>query len=146
MPEIIGWKSRKVETFSQDYLYNYNSRSYNRLTLTIWLNRQPDFFLDKIVTGCAMLVVMCIMLFLLTAEEADRFMGAMAIFAGLIAYLFVASQYSQLHTRQKKEMPLPCSRILTPIFFLLLVVQPPLCRIKLPSTSSCRCASSRCCS
>lgn len=92
--EIIGWQSRKVETSSMDFYYAYNTRTYNRLTLTIWLNRQPDFFLDKIVTGCAMLVVMCIMLFLLTAEEADRFMGAMAIFAGLIAYLFVASQYT----------------------------------------------------
>lgn len=92
MPDILGWKPQGAITTNEDIVYAYNGRIYNRLSLSIALNREPGFFLDKIITGCAMLVVMCILLFLLTAEEADRVMGAMAVFAGLVAYLFVASQ------------------------------------------------------
>lgn len=92
MPAILGWQPQHAITTNEDIVYAYNGRAYNRLSLSIALNREPGFFLDKIITGCAMLVVMCILLFLLTAEEADRVMGAMAVFAGLVAYLFVASQ------------------------------------------------------
>lgn len=53
-----------------------------------------DFYINKLVSGCVMLIAMSVSLFLLTAEEADRLMGALAIFAGLVAYLFVASVYT----------------------------------------------------
>ena len=100
MPDILGWKPQGAITTNEDIVYAYNGRIYNRLSLSIALNREPGFFLDKIITGCAMLVVMCILLFLLTAEEADRVMGAMAVFAGLVAYLFVASQCQLLSRAQ----------------------------------------------
>lgn len=53
-----------------------------------------DFYINKLVSGCVMLIAMSVCLFLLTAEEADRLMGALAIFAGLVAFLFVASVYT----------------------------------------------------
>lgn len=105
MPDILGWKAQRAIAANEDIVYTYNGRVYNRLSLSIALNREPGFFLDKIITGCAMLVVMCILLFLLTAEEADRVMGAMAVFAGLVAYLFVASQ-CQWHFFAPRSAPL----------------------------------------
>lgn len=83
MPAILGWDPVRADQINHDIPYNYTKTIFNRQELAIVLNRIPDFFINKLVSGCVMLIALSNSLFLLTAEEADRLMGALAIFAGL---------------------------------------------------------------
>jgi hypothetical protein len=83
MPDILGWNPVRADSINHDITYQYTNTIYNRQELAIVMNRIPDFFINKLVSGCVMLIGLSVSLFLLTAEEADRLMGALAIFAGL---------------------------------------------------------------
>ena len=71
-------------SFSGDYLdsaqfntmnlLQYNNRAYDRLTIRMLLERQPQFYLSKIVSGSMLLVYMCVWVFSLAVDEADRMM------------------------------------------------------------------------
>jgi hypothetical protein len=56
MPDILGWTPVTAEPSNIDIKYPYNGRSYNRLILAISMNRIPDFYINKLVSGCVMLI------------------------------------------------------------------------------------------
>jgi hypothetical protein len=98
--EIVGWTFIRSRQFpspdppageQRGILYLYNNRYYDRLTIRTLLKRQPDYYLTKIVAGVMLLVYMCVYVFALGIDEADRMMGTLSIFAGLVTFLFVAS-------------------------------------------------------
>lgn len=92
--QIVGWsfiESVQIPAIDIGILYEYNQRRYDRLTIRTLLKRQPDFYMTKIVVGSLLLVYMCVCVFALAVDEADRMMGTLQIFAGLVTFLFVAS-------------------------------------------------------
>lgn len=60
--------------FNTVNLLQYNNRAYDRLTIRMLLERQPQFYLSKIVSGSMLLVYMCVWVFSLAVDEADRMM------------------------------------------------------------------------
>ena len=91
---LLGWTTTPSKSYysNKDIVYDYNQRIYNRLVVSTRLTRDPTFYLTKIVAGAMLLVYMCIWVFALAVDEADRMMGTLQVFAGLITFLFVASQ------------------------------------------------------
>jgi len=91
MPDIVGWKWLENGYFAGTQVYEYNGGLYHRLTVRTLLQRQPEYYLMKIIAGSMLLVYMCIFVFALAIDEADRMMGTLQVFAGLVTFLFVAS-------------------------------------------------------
>jgi hypothetical protein len=91
MPDIVGWSwiQNGYRAMTQDY--PYNGGQYHRLIIRTLLERQPDYYLTKIVSGSMLLVYMCVWVFSLAVDEADRMMGTLSSFLGLVTFLFVAS-------------------------------------------------------
>jgi len=91
MPDIVGWGwiQNGYRAMTQDY--PYNGGQYHRLVIRTLLERQPDYYLTKIVSGSMLLVYMCVWVFSLAVDEADRMMGTLSSFLGLVTFLFVAS-------------------------------------------------------
>jgi len=93
--QVIGWDltGSPSKTRFETMVYNYPAlgQDYSRLNIKVELLRQPAFYMTKIVVGVILLVYMCIWVFALQVDEADRMMGTLQVFAGLITYLFVAA-------------------------------------------------------
>src|SRR5690606_32506941 len=51
-----------------------------------------EYFLSKIVTGVLLICYMCFYIFALQIDEADRMMGTLSCFGGIVTYLFVANE------------------------------------------------------
>ena len=90
---IIGWKQLGAQVIraEHDYLGLSIGGTYSRLIVGLEVERQATFYLLKICMGVMLLIFMCIWVFSLAVDEADRMMGSLQVFAGLITFLFVAS-------------------------------------------------------
>lgn len=70
---IVGWKFVSSSQVNSVQDYAYNGRDYDRLTIRTILERQAEYYLTKIVAGSMLLVYMCIYVFSLAVDEADRY-------------------------------------------------------------------------
>ena len=74
----------------------YNSSLYNRLTFYIDVSRYASFYVNKVIVGATMLIVILMMSFLLEPTDSNRFCICIYVLSGLIAYLFVIAQYTPI--------------------------------------------------
>ena len=85
----VGWSlegSRKTLTTAYYHIFN---ETYSRADFHILLKRDPEYYMDKVVTGVALLVVMTWCLFALPVEDSNRQTTAATTFLAIIAYQFV---------------------------------------------------------
>jgi hypothetical protein len=90
---IVGWKiigSQQLRT-EHTYAALTSTSVYSRLVVGLKVRREPNYYIMKICLGVILLVFMCIWVFSLAVDEADRMMGTLQVFSGLITFLFVAS-------------------------------------------------------
>jgi hypothetical protein len=91
---VIGWNVHGVAISAFNQFYTSYQDSYHRLVIQVHLTRQPDYYVNKFISGVVLLVLLSVMLFVLPVNEADRMSATLATFAGLITYLFVITQDS----------------------------------------------------
>eukprot|EP00762_Andalucia_godoyi_P003736 ANDGO_08587.mRNA.1 Cys-loop ligand-gated ion channel len=72
--------------------YELFQSAYSRMTFSIKVDRDPQYYLSKFVLGVVVLVMMSILCFALEVDEADRMMGTLTVFLAIISYMFIASQ------------------------------------------------------
>ena len=85
----VGWSlegGRKTLTTNYYHIFN---ETYSRADFHVLLRREPEYYLDKVVTGVALLVIMTWCLFALPVEDSNRQTTAATTFLAIIAYQFV---------------------------------------------------------
>eukprot|EP00697_Spironema_sp_BW2_P010497 gnl/Spiro4/25782_TR12827_c0_g1_i1.p1 gnl/Spiro4/25782_TR12827_c0_g1~~gnl/Spiro4/25782_TR12827_c0_g1_i1.p1 ORF type:complete len:406 (+),score=60.07 gnl/Spiro4/25782_TR12827_c0_g1_i1:497-1714(+) len=92
--EVLEWnvlQPNSSVTVIPNYYYSQFQQYYSRILIKVPL-RQSFYYVNKIVVGVVLLVLMTIFTFALCVEETDRMMGSFASFGSLVAYLFVTGE------------------------------------------------------
>lgn len=84
-PEGNGY----VDIVTEDHYYSVFEESYSQFRIDVTLQRLPEYYLYKIVSGIILLVYMCIMVIALAVEEPDRMMGTLTVFLALVSFTFI---------------------------------------------------------
>lgn len=90
--DITEWRILGTELVMRNTFYPVYQESYNTFLTRINLKRLPDYYMLKFASGAILLVYMCIAIFMLEVQEADRMMGTLSVFLALISFVFVATQ------------------------------------------------------
>jgi hypothetical protein len=102
---IIGWKitgTKQARVFNT-YSALSQAGTYSRLVIGLEVQREPQYYIMKICLGVILLVLMCIWVFALGVDEADRMMGTLTVFGGIVTFLFVASQDGKLQITKEQS-------------------------------------------
>jgi len=83
---IIGRGVEVVPNYYSNYVATYSS-----MNVMVQLERQPDFYMFKIVAGSILLVYMGLAVFVIEVHEPDRMNGCIAVFLALIAFVFATA-------------------------------------------------------
>jgi len=89
--KVTEWDVKNADLSRFDNYYSTYGQYWNRFQVLVFLDRQPAYYMYKVVSGSILLVYMCIAIFALEVEEADRMMGTLTCFLALISFVFVAS-------------------------------------------------------
>jgi len=90
--QVTSWEPLHNSLIMKDQFYPTYNAYYSRFEVDVLMARQPSYYMYKVVSGSVLLVYMCIAIFALEVEEADRMMGTLTVFLALISFVFVASQ------------------------------------------------------
>jgi hypothetical protein len=89
---VVEWSVLSAEAEIRSVWYPVFQQTYSQFRVDVLVERDPGYYITKFVVGVAMLVVMGFMVFALEIDEADRMMGTLSVFLGIISFLFIASQ------------------------------------------------------
>jgi hypothetical protein len=89
--DMIEWTIEgRSSTVSQTYYAQWDM-FYDRITWMVQVSRRPEYYVNKIITGIAMLTIMSHLAFAIDVADPDRSGIALSCFMGLVTYLFVIS-------------------------------------------------------
>jgi len=86
--EVTEWDIMEVSHDEYGSFYALFNQTYSSFSIDLRLNRQPDYYLNRMVSGCVMLVYMCVAIFMLVPDCPDRMMGTITVFLALVAFVF----------------------------------------------------------
>jgi len=94
--KILEWDiypspDKAVKIVQDDHYYPLFDLNYSRFRLSLRVQRQPGYYINKVVVGVMLLGTMNCLIYSLAVSEADRQMGTISIFLAMVAYLFVTS-------------------------------------------------------
>jgi len=91
MKPLTEWDTVGAETQLTTNYYSIFHETYSRLDYIIHIRRKPQFYMDKVVVGIVMLVIMTWLLFCLPTEDSNRQTAAATTFLAVVGYISVAT-------------------------------------------------------
>ena len=86
------WIVVSVNSSSTPFTYDALGETYSRVVFSIFVQRRPDYYVKRIVTGVVILVVISAGCFFLEGKSTDRASIAATTYLGVVTYLFIVTQ------------------------------------------------------
>jgi len=74
-----------------DHFYSAYNLTYSWMEVRISLQRDPTYYINKLVSGSVLLVFMSTFIYALALDVTDRMMGSITCFLALVSFVFVAA-------------------------------------------------------
>lgn len=91
-PTQSEWKVARSATSTSKFYYPTLNSAYHRAHFNVTLDRIPDYYVNKIVTGVVALVIMSAGVFTLDPSSTDRAGIAATAYLAVVTYLFIVTQ------------------------------------------------------
>lgn len=91
-PKLTEWAFGETSTLVMNSYYPVFDASYSRAHFNVTLHRNPSYYLNKIVTGVVVLVLLSAGTFSMDTHVADRAAISATAYLGVVTYLFVVTQ------------------------------------------------------
>ena len=86
---IAGWVIKGASVSSMTHEYPLFGESYDQLTISLVLQRNPDYFVARYVWGVTFLVAMGLLVLLVPGNEPDRLGFVQSSFLGIVSWQFI---------------------------------------------------------
>jgi len=86
---IDGWDVTSKSAKTTDYEYTQLGETYSRLSAEFSIRRQSQYYVNRYVFGCGLLVTMALLVLCLRGDEPDRLGFVQSSFLGLVSWQFI---------------------------------------------------------
>jgi hypothetical protein len=86
---IDGWDVTSKSAKTTDYEYTQLGETYSRFSAEFSIRRQSQYYVNRYVFGCGLLVTMALLVLCLRGDEPDRLGFVQSSFLGLVSWQFI---------------------------------------------------------